>query len=192
MFTWLERWFLARSAVQAWLQSFAALLVIGAADLATDPAIGFSIFYVIPVFGTTWRFGRREGFIMAFASALVWGCVDLFSRVGGNYWIPFWNFDVGFALLAVSAAFVARIKEEVTRQTALARDLTAALAEVQRLSGLLRMCAWCRRIRTDEGTWEPFEVYIMAHSDVDITHGICPDCAARQRAERQHPAGGSQ
>ncbi len=192
MITWLERWFLARSAPQAWLQSFIALLLIGAADWLTGPAIGFAIFYVVPVFGTTWRFGRRQGFVMAFASALVWGLVDLFNGTSGSYWVPFWNFDVGFALLATFAAFVARIKDEITLQTALANDLKAALAEVQRLSGLLRMCAWCRRIRNDRGEWEPFEVYVMAHSDVDITHGICPDCAAKQLAERQKPAGSVQ
>ena len=187
MIAWLERWFLARSAPQAWLHSIVALLLIGTADWFTGPAIGFSIFYAIPVFGTTWRFGRRQGFLMALACASVWGFVDLINRAGGSSWIPFWNFDVGFALLATFAAIVARIQEEMNHQTSLANELRAALAEVQHLSGLLRMCAWCRRIRNDQGEWEPFEVYVMAHSDVDITHGICPDCAARQHAQAQKP-----
>jgi hypothetical protein len=115
--------------------------------------------------------------------------VDLLNRAGANPWVPFWNFDVGFALLATFAAVAGRIRAAMTRQIALTHDLKEALDEVQRLSGLLRMCAWCRRIKNDEGEWEPFEVYVMKHSDVDITHGICPDCAARQKAERQQRTG---
>ena len=33
------------------------------------------------------------------------------------------------------------------------------------------------RVLTDEGTWHQFESYVRAHSDVDFSHGICPECA---------------
>lgn len=58
-------------------------------------------------------------------------------------------------------------------------ELQNALAQVKALSGLLPMCASCKKVRDDEGYWHQVEVYIRDHSEVDFTHGICPDCAGR-------------
>lgn len=57
--------------------------------------------------------------------------------------------------------------------------LETALQEVKRLSGLLPICAGCKRIRDREGGWHPIEVYIASHSEADFTHGICPECTRR-------------
>jgi len=54
--------------------------------------------------------------------------------------------------------------------------LETALSEVKQLSGLLPICASCKKIRDDEGDWEHLEVYIRARSSADFTHGICPEC----------------
>jgi PAS domain S-box-containing protein len=62
-------------------------------------------------------------------------------------------------------------------QQTLLRELQAALAEVKSLRGLIRICANCKRVLTDEGSWEQFESYVRGHSDVEFSHGICPDCA---------------
>jgi PAS domain S-box-containing protein len=63
----------------------------------------------------------------------------------------------------------------------LIRELRAALAHVRTLRGLIPICAWCKRIRNDRGYWEQLELYIKEHSEADFTHGMCPDCARRQR-----------
>lgn len=55
--------------------------------------------------------------------------------------------------------------------------LEQALIEVKRLSGLLPICASCKRIRDDEGGWQQIEEYIATHSEADFSHGICPQCA---------------
>lgn len=55
-------------------------------------------------------------------------------------------------------------------------DLQAALAKVKTLSGLLPICAWCKKIRDDDGYWNDLHSYVAAHSDAQFTHGICPDC----------------
>ena len=55
-------------------------------------------------------------------------------------------------------------------------DLQRALVTVHRLSGLLPICANCKRIRDDEGYWETVEQYITTHSTAQFSHGICPDC----------------
>jgi CheY-like chemotaxis protein len=55
-------------------------------------------------------------------------------------------------------------------------ELQAALAKVRTLSGLLPICAWCKKIRDDEGYWNDLATYISAHSDAKFSHGICPEC----------------
>ena len=51
------------------------------------------------------------------------------------------------------------------------------------LSGLLPICASCKRIRDDRGRWCEVESYIRAHSDAEFSHGFCPKCAARYEQE---------
>jgi AmiR/NasT family two-component response regulator len=58
-------------------------------------------------------------------------------------------------------------------------ELQTALDQVKRLSGLLPICASCKKIRDDQGYWTEVEIYILEHSEADFTHGICPDCARR-------------
>ena len=58
-------------------------------------------------------------------------------------------------------------------------ELQAALEEIQELSGLLPICASCKKIRDDKGYWNQIESYIMEHAKVQFSHGICPDCAEK-------------
>ncbi len=55
-------------------------------------------------------------------------------------------------------------------------ELSQALAEVRTLRGLIPICAYCKKIRDDQGSWEQMERYISDHSDAQFSHGICPDC----------------
>jgi hypothetical protein len=57
--------------------------------------------------------------------------------------------------------------------------LKDALSKVKTLSGLLPICANCKKIRDDRGYWNRIEAYIAKHSDVQFTHGMCPDCARK-------------
>ncbi len=54
--------------------------------------------------------------------------------------------------------------------------LTKALAEVKTLSGLLPICASCKKIRDDSGYWEQIEEYVSERSNAQFSHGICPEC----------------
>ncbi len=55
--------------------------------------------------------------------------------------------------------------------------LKKALSEVKKLSGLLPICASCKKIRDDKGYWNQIEEYIRARSEAEFTHSICGDCA---------------
>jgi hypothetical protein len=66
-----------------------------------------------------------------------------------------------------------RLNNELQQQN---ETLQAALAKVKQLSGLLPICASCKKIRDDAGYWHQVEVYIQNHSEADFSHGVCPDC----------------
>ena len=55
-------------------------------------------------------------------------------------------------------------------------ELSRALGSVKQLSGLLPICAHCKKIRDDKGYWSQIELYISKHSEADFSHGICPEC----------------
>ena len=57
--------------------------------------------------------------------------------------------------------------------------LEKALAEIRTLSGMLPICASCKKIRDDKGYWNQIESYISEHSDAIFSHSICPDCAEK-------------
>jgi len=56
------------------------------------------------------------------------------------------------------------------------RELQSALAQVKALSGLLPICANCKKVRDDKGYWHQVEVYIRDRSEAEFSHGLCPDC----------------
>jgi DNA-binding response OmpR family regulator len=58
-------------------------------------------------------------------------------------------------------------------------DLRHALAQVKKLGGCLPICASCKRIRDDNGSWRQIESYISDHSEARFSHGICPECARK-------------
>ena len=58
-------------------------------------------------------------------------------------------------------------------------ELQQALQNVKVLSGLLPICASCKKIRDDQGYWQDVAVYIRDHSEAEFSHGICPDCMAK-------------
>lgn len=59
------------------------------------------------------------------------------------------------------------------------QELQDASAHIKRLQGILPICMYCHKIRTDKESWERLENYISEHSDAEFSHGICPDCAEK-------------
>jgi response regulator RpfG family c-di-GMP phosphodiesterase len=72
-----------------------------------------------------------------------------------------------------------RIVELEERLADRVQELERALKEVKALSGLLPICAYCKRIREGEDYWQAVENYIEHHSDAHFSHGVCPDCYER-------------
>jgi two-component system cell cycle sensor histidine kinase/response regulator CckA len=70
-------------------------------------------------------------------------------------------------------------KQAEEEREKLIRELQTALLKVKTLSGLVPICASCKKIRDDKGYWNQIESYISEHSEAEFSHGICPECARR-------------
>jgi len=75
-----------------------------------------------------------------------------------------------------------RIGELQKNLAARISELEAALARVKQLQGLLPICSYCKKIRSDDDYWEQVDSYIAKHSEVAFSHSICPNCFERMAA----------
>jgi sigma-B regulation protein RsbU (phosphoserine phosphatase) len=62
-------------------------------------------------------------------------------------------------------------------------ELQTAIADVRKLKQLLPICMYCKNIRDTRDYWHQIEEYIHAETGADFSHGVCPDCMARLKAE---------
>ncbi|HJV38269.1 MAG TPA: cache domain-containing protein [Geothrix sp.] len=68
------------------------------------------------------------------------------------------------------------LEQRVTLRT---QELQTALDTIKTLHGIIPICASCKKIRDDKGSWNQLETYISEHTEADFSHGICPECARK-------------
>jgi hypothetical protein len=96
------------------------------------------------------------------------------------YQTGWWYAFLGvMALAALWGAYRWRVHQLRKRAEELSVKIREALADVKVLSGLLPICASCKKIRSDKGYWEQIEAYIDEHSEATFSHGICPECVRK-------------
>ena len=95
------------------------------------------------------------------------------------------GFDISTVCTCVAVAFLLHVKVythnyllilQIDKWKETIVRLQEALNEVQLLSGLLPICACCKKIKDEHKVWQPFESYTSAHSEAKFSHGLCPDC----------------
>ena len=87
---------------------------------------------------------------------------------------------VGVLLSGVIAFFTVRHVLKVEKALLHERyELQKTLSEVKTLRGFLPICSSCKKIRDDTGYWNRIEAYIQKHTEAQLSHGICPDCAEK-------------
>lgn len=156
--------------------------LVGFLDFATGYRINLSFFYLAPIVFCTWKRSWRTGASLALASGLVAMLADVLMDKGTEHAIfSYWNALNRLSFFLLTVFMVDRNRTLHFRQTKLVGELNAALADVRRLTGLLPMCSWCKKIRSDKGYWQQVEDYLSDHSDARFTHGICPQCDSRMR-----------
>lgn len=89
----------------------------------------------------------------------------------------------GYRELKRTVTYALERKELLNEKEALITQLQDALEKVKQLTGLLPICADCKRIRADDGKWMQLEAYISGHSEAMFTHGFCDGCYKRRVKE---------
>jgi len=74
---------------------------------------------------------------------------------------------------------ISKRKQIEEERNQLIKRLQDSLAKIKTLSGMLPICASCKKIRDDKGYWNQIETYIHNHSEAQFSHGICPECAKK-------------
>jgi hypothetical protein len=78
-------------------------------------------------------------------------------------------------MVGIASDITERKNAEAERERMI-KELQDALADIKTLSGLVPICANCKKIRDDKGFWTQVESYIQERSQARFSHGICPDC----------------
>lgn len=93
--------------------------------------------------------------------------------------------DVSLKITLMMACHKAEIEKKLKLVTAKLeksnKELQEAIDNIKVLSGFLPICAWCKKIRDDKGYWNQVEKYISEHSELKLTHGICPECFKKEQ-----------
>lgn len=105
-----------------------------------------------------------------FGSLDLSGAIDTLQIVG--------DLEVSFFMVAL---FVSLLIAHLQLRN---EELNSAHAELETLSGLLPICAWCKKVRGDDGYWQQVEDYFASRSQIEFTHGMCADCFKAQKEQK--------
>ena len=102
---------------------------------------------------------------------------------------PWWQTTTAYGLYLLSAVcllwlYVRRQRLRIQYGEKLLAERTQQLHQ---LADLLSICANCKKVRGDEGLWEQIEVFFANHSNLQFSHGLCPDCTREMLEEIESP-----
>lgn len=70
--------------------------------------------------------------------------------------------------------------EELKARLRVAERILGLQEEVRQLTGLLPICAYCKRVRETELEWVSVETYVSRRTDASFSHTVCPQCFGEQ------------
>lgn len=161
-------------------------LAVAAIDYMTGVEFEVVPFYLLPLAIASWKLDRAESIGAAIVCTAVWLIeVRLSNRQVSNLLVPYWNALMLLGIYLIVVILLTSLRKAFGEQKRLIVELQSSLAHLNTLSGLLPICAWCKKIRDDRGYWLAVETYIGDHSDAAFTHGICPDCSVKFQSQRR-------
>jgi DNA-binding response OmpR family regulator len=118
------------------------------------------------------REGNRVPILMLTARDAVADRIDGLDAGADDYLVKPFDPDELRARIHVGVR-VLTLQERLADRVA---ELETAVSTVKRLQGLIPICSYCKRIRSEGNDWEQLESYISEHSNAQFSHGICPPC----------------
>ncbi|HTG01691.1 MAG TPA: hypothetical protein VK654_14010 [Nitrospirota bacterium] len=160
--------------------SILCALVIGVLDYGAGFEIRMEIFYLVPISYATWFVGKKTGIVLSFLPPVIILGSDLLSGKGyALFPVKIWNIVMYFAFFILVTLLLHQLRVTLQQRDIFINKMQNALNAVRELSGILPICANCKKIRDDEGYWHDVDVYIANHTKAEFTHGMCAECAAK-------------
>lgn len=123
---------------------------------------------------------RRDGLIISVIAVIASFVVE--SMIGHFYSEPgfwYWNASLRLVSFMIVATVLSSMKFSFDENSRLILDIQIALAKMNTFTSRNPICAWCQKVRNEEGCWQGFNSYLKERSIIEVTHGICPDCLKR-------------
>ena len=141
-----------------------ALASVFILDLSAPHGVGIAMLYATLVLLAGWWMDRRALFMVAGVSTILVLLPLLISDAGVTGTVLVMNHFLAMATIWITCAMVLVHKQREEK--------------VKRLTGLLPMCSFCKKVRDDKGLWSQVEQYFEEHhADLQFTHGLCPACS---------------
>ena len=109
------------------------------------------------------------GLIVVFALDEYW---DLPARSFGAMLRPIRPYEFSIKVIAVLCLFITVLGV-----------LREAILRIQRLSHMLTLCAWCRRVSVN-GEWISIDQFLQQRKNTTSSVGLCPDCYGKRASEK--------
>ena len=71
-------------------------------------------------------------------------------------------------------------KEQLRARLRVAERILRLMREKAVLQSWIPVCMYCKKARNDQRYWQELDQYILEHTDVRMSHGICPDCLEKR------------
>jgi PAS domain S-box-containing protein len=79
--------------------------------------------------------------------------------------------------LVINGRDISNRKRDEALKDQLIWELKQTLASLDTLTGVLPICASCKKIQNEGGNWQQIELYIRERAQVEFSHGMCPECS---------------
>lgn len=109
--------------------SVLVISILGYVDHIIAPRLSLSVFYAIPVAGSSWYINRRSGVFMSVVAAATWLAADLAAgHTYVHFLVPFWNSLVRLAFFVIISLLLSLIKAKL--------EMEESFADTDYLTGL--------------------------------------------------------
>lgn len=148
-------------------------------DLSIPLGVAMGVAYIAAVLLSLWSPYNKITVLVAVVCSIFVIAAFIYKPAGTEMWKVIFNRVISLLAIWVTALLGLQRKAAEQKHERSLREREMALEEVRILRGLLPICASCKKIRNDQGSWVQIEEYIRDHSEAEFSHGLCQECAKK-------------
>jgi len=158
---------------------FLSTIVIGYVDYATGYELRMELFYLFPICYVTWFVGQRIGILFSVLSIISLVYSDFAAgKKYSSFAVEFWNVAMYFVFY-VMVTLLLKLRISLQQRENLLEELDNALRQNEELSGMLPICANCKKFRDDQDYRHEVESYMGKHTSREFSQSLCTECAVK-------------